>query len=409
MTAPGAFFAVDRRAWGRVCDLGSLNAAVAYLVLASGTQADHRTTSWSVHAVEDYTGIPRHLAKTAIEKLIGAGMMAKTQGGTKPRYLLARYAEIPSSEVDRLTNAEAQVLAMVECQEGKPVWVPKTAAWDSEWECGTPFQVASRLADRGFLRFGGGQHFAGIMEPADDETDWIWLPRALVEGVDREVPPIELLRQTASLPAVRLFIDLYHAQSLPRNGGVHWRQLRKEFSRTKVGEYGAWVVSGFVPGTSRTWLEAPFVAPHVDRSNKDHPAQQFWDALRTIEGLGLATYVGHMIEADTDEASVVFPCAVEGGGEPEERGIAIAANDAGIAMLADWQMAWVDEHGAHLVPLRPHLKQAALVGLLRLRYQAATKANAEWSKLRPTWEKIARSYAECAEKPNDCQGLQYQM
>ena len=50
------FFRVDRRAWAKVCELG-MNPAVAYLVLACGTGKDHRGTSWSVQAVQKYTGI----------------------------------------------------------------------------------------------------------------------------------------------------------------------------------------------------------------------------------------------------------------------------------------------------------------------------------------------------------------
>jgi hypothetical protein len=50
------FFAVDRRTWERVCELG-LNRAVAYLVLARGTGKTNRETAWSVMAIENYTGI----------------------------------------------------------------------------------------------------------------------------------------------------------------------------------------------------------------------------------------------------------------------------------------------------------------------------------------------------------------
>ncbi len=52
----GDFFAVDRRAWARACALG-LNPAVAYLVLARGTSADNRSTTWSAQAIEKYTGV----------------------------------------------------------------------------------------------------------------------------------------------------------------------------------------------------------------------------------------------------------------------------------------------------------------------------------------------------------------
>ena len=56
--ARGGFFQIDRRTWARVCDLG-MNPAAAYLVQASGTGGDNRTTSWSTNAIEKYTGISR--------------------------------------------------------------------------------------------------------------------------------------------------------------------------------------------------------------------------------------------------------------------------------------------------------------------------------------------------------------
>ena len=78
----GGFFAVDRRAWEKVCDLG-LNPMVAYLVLARGTGADQRTTAWSVNAVEAYTGIGRPRAKGAIDALASniGKVTAPSQGG----------------------------------------------------------------------------------------------------------------------------------------------------------------------------------------------------------------------------------------------------------------------------------------------------------------------------------------
>jgi hypothetical protein len=44
----------------------------------------------------------------------------------------------------------------------------------------------------------------------------IWLPNALVDGVADEVPPLELVRQTRSLAALRLLIELYLEQFLLR-------------------------------------------------------------------------------------------------------------------------------------------------------------------------------------------------
>ena len=64
----GDFFAVDRRAWARVCGLG-MNAAVAYLVLARGTGGDNRTWKWSTNAIERRTGISRSRAAQATAAL----------------------------------------------------------------------------------------------------------------------------------------------------------------------------------------------------------------------------------------------------------------------------------------------------------------------------------------------------
>ena len=50
----------------------------------------------------------------------------------------------------------------------------------------------------------------------------VWLPNALIDGAANEVPPIELIRQTRSLPALRLLIELYAVQFLQ----YRWRAAR---------------------------------------------------------------------------------------------------------------------------------------------------------------------------------------
>ena len=74
----GEFFAVDKRSWAEACQLG-MQAAVAYLVLASGTGRDNLRTSWSTNAIERYTGVGRKRAKTAIDKLINAHLLRRVQ------------------------------------------------------------------------------------------------------------------------------------------------------------------------------------------------------------------------------------------------------------------------------------------------------------------------------------------
>src|SRR5262249_14080265 len=66
----------------------------------------------------------------------------------------------------------------------------------------------------------------------------VWLPNALVDGAAGEVPPIELLRQTRNLSALRLFIELYAIHFLPNFGGVPRDMLQVKFDRAKIGERG---------------------------------------------------------------------------------------------------------------------------------------------------------------------------
>ena len=74
-------------------------------------------------------------------------------------------------------------------------------------------------------------------------------------------------------------------------------------------------------------------------------------------------------------------------------------------MLTEWQEKGSDGAHEHLVPLLPHQERAVMVGLLRLRYQAATAANTEWLALRPRWAEQARQFRELAEKAQGSQSF----
>ena len=93
----GHFFAIDRRAWAIVCTLG-MAAAVSYLVLSRGSGGDQRTTSWSINAIEKYTGIGRPRAQAAVKALERAGLVRLVQKGSRPRYYIVPAHEVPGCE-----------------------------------------------------------------------------------------------------------------------------------------------------------------------------------------------------------------------------------------------------------------------------------------------------------------------
>ena len=117
----GGFFAIDRGAF-RCAAAGGLNAAVAHLVMARGTGPDNRTTQWSVHSIEQRTGISRPNAAKAVKDLLDRGIWKKVRDGQHPIYEAVCGDQIPGGP---FTADEQAAIAAV--GEGNPVYDSKTA------------------------------------------------------------------------------------------------------------------------------------------------------------------------------------------------------------------------------------------------------------------------------------------
>ena len=84
----------------------------------------------------------------------------------------------------------------------------------------------------------------------------IWLPNELVSGASDETPPVERVRQVQDVMALRLFVDLYHAQALVEDGGIARDVTWKTYERFMVGQQGQFSVWGFREETS--WVQSTF-------------------------------------------------------------------------------------------------------------------------------------------------------
>lgn len=89
----GRFFALSKGTWDNLWQIETsnrLNLVTAFLVLLAGTGADHRLTKWSAKACEEYVGMGKPRAKRAIDELIAAGLVERTESSTamRPQYLM---------------------------------------------------------------------------------------------------------------------------------------------------------------------------------------------------------------------------------------------------------------------------------------------------------------------------------
>lgn len=85
----GNFFAIGADEFNQACKLG-IQQAVAFLVMARGTVRDNCTTSWSVLAIFNHSGLARRRAQAAVDSIVEAGLVEVLREGKKPKYKLKK-------------------------------------------------------------------------------------------------------------------------------------------------------------------------------------------------------------------------------------------------------------------------------------------------------------------------------
>jgi hypothetical protein len=353
-TMSGQFFAVEAQAWPRVCTLG-LNAAVAYLVLAQGSQQDNRSTNWSVHAVESYTGISRSRAKRALELLEDNGLIEMTRPKPRPWYdLLPGYPD--ASNLSEAQRAFLQALAA-----GRPA--PMPAAADLE-----------ALTTQGLIRI---SETGAITAAPGAVPDWIWLPNALVIGANDETTPVDRLRQSRDLEALRLLVDLYGVHNLADYGGLPPTLLSGCYTRAEVGTQGPYVVWGF-SRQGASLGNHPFIDRRLAAAGCDDEAlASLREQFTRLYSLGLIECTPLLFEGCDADAEPLHPLDPDAD-DAVVRDVAETAGSAAMAMLTEPQQARALLHEMTVVPVERHIADVQLVDVYRLRYRPHTGLTAAW-------------------------------
>jgi hypothetical protein len=388
----GGFFVIELESFHDACALG-LRPAVALLILSRFTGRGGTLTRASVNSIEKRTGIGRKAAREAIEALVARGIIRREGSATKPRFVIVRIADRPDPR-GSLTEAQRSVVARALRGE-------KLSKRDAA--------VAANLAARGFVKRTPSGGFEEV--PRDDATP-VWLPNELVDGVNGNPSPVELVRQTGDVMTLRLLVDLYEAHRLDEWCGVDPRMVRERYKELYRHERGVAFVLVFEASTLEMWPEKPVTKPHV----VDGDARAFWPRLKTLQNFAIVRFVPHVVDGD---AAVVYPCApsslsAQRRGEAAEARIGDAAFVAASNILeagteeseAFEEAVGIDYDVGVFVPnddivvavVPRHMEKASVIGVARLTFRPKTRATTAWlSELAQTAEQWEANFAS-AEK-----------
>jgi hypothetical protein len=195
-----------------------------------------------------------------------------------------------------------------------------------------------------------------------------------------------LVRETQDAMALRLLVDLYHAQDLREDGGISPWIIRREFARVKVGERAQFTIWGFRSDGSQTIVRwADPTLPHrrgeltqEEKAAGENVGVDFFRRLFQLTDLGLLEMVPHLFESADESGQPIHPLSMGGSNSIEDQ-LGAAASAAACALLTDAQYDWVRANAIEiLVPVPRHIARVEVIGIARLRYRPHTRMTAAW-------------------------------
>lgn len=254
----GNFFAVGKKQWAQVCQLG-MNPAVAFLVLARGTGADNRTTRWSGNAVEKYAGISWRRADSAIAEVERVKLLENlSPTGKRPTRKFAMPDDmtdviwLPNTLIDGVADTQSPIARLRRTQkiEYLQAFVELYAVQDLAGDGGIPrsliyhaYRNESVCESGPFVIYGFNaeptrycyttgplSYFRDKVEPSGGSMSWTFLSALAKMGLLEEV---EYLAESGSPDA-----ELIHALS----GDEHAEAVRGA-ARAATESLPEWVVS----------------------------------------------------------------------------------------------------------------------------------------------------------------------
>jgi hypothetical protein len=286
----GDFFKIDFAAYRHAHKCG-LNAAIAYLTCARGSDAYNANSRWSANSLESRTSLSRSQRKGAFADLVEARVLLKVREGRHPIYKLPSGSEITGNELE-------------------PEWV----------------YLPNTLIDGA----------AGEIPPVE----------LVRQAQNADALYLMLLLYSHHLPLdhdggiSRTLIQLQHERIRIGERGpfVIWGFQR-----------GGTKIAGYELG--KPFFTGKLSLRSDGRKSDNGWAERFWPALELITDTGIFERVGALFESAADSASIIHPYG-DDVGEAVERQLAAVAHRTAEALLNEERVEYARQNRLMLAPVR---------------------------------------------------------
>jgi hypothetical protein len=365
----GGFFIVDRGMFHKACALG-LRPAIALLILARFTQGRGATSRASSNAIEKRTGIGRKAAREAIGALEKDGIVTRSGSPTRPVHRITRHLDLPDPR-GAISERQQEAFTRVTRKSRDAALNPLKASTLNRNDAA----IMGNLERVGHVRRVGHEWEAVPRDPGEP----VWLPNELVDGVNGNPSPVELIRQTGDPMTLRLLVDLYTAHRLDEWHGVDPRIICGTFEEVYRREVGAALVVAWVPTKPRLRCGWGNTVTDPHEGDAQNLEGAFYERLGVLERLGLLTFVPHVVDGD---GAPVYPCS-RSVGHPLELELGAAAVTAAESILDARSRGGREEppdlDWSEIIAVVPaHMARASLVGVARLAFRPKTAMTAAW-------------------------------
>lgn len=285
--------------------------------------------------------------------------------------------------------------------------------------------VSKQFVER--LEGGDRPKYRIVISSASDQKKLIWLPNAIVTGVENLRSPLHQILQTDNVLTLQVLVNLYFHHHLESEAGISQDQLSRVHTGEKVGDYKQFAVWEFVPACDKTacgWnLAEPIFNPELlkkyrktDKAKvKSEMWKPFWNCLQVIEDLRLIEWVPYLFSSN--EGVPIHPYGVSNKKDSVsklERALGDASHEAAVAaLLCIKQRAGVDDETLaefsveadrgqsdyYRVIVPRHIQNLTMRSIARLSFRPITKPTSRWyAQLHATSESWVSDYGKIKEQ-----------